>query len=101
MFGQATRSEQPSITLTTPPPVYVDPETLTSGIRPIPMPLPDKMRLQAAANQAKRLYPGPAGEMIARELVAYAEFGFRVGPGSLVGRLVEELLAIPSEARAS
>jgi hypothetical protein len=55
----------------------------------------DKMRLRAAAFRATRLYPGPVGELLARELLSWEEFGYRFGGNQLVTRLVEHVLAAP------
>jgi hypothetical protein len=53
-------------------------------------------RLRAAAAHARRVYPGPVGEVLARELVAYADFGYRGGDDALIPRLARQVLAIPS-----
>jgi hypothetical protein len=45
----------------------------------------------AAAYLATRLYPGPAGEVLAEELNAYAEFGWRFGAQSQKRRLIRWL----------
>lgn len=34
-------------------------------------------RYRAAAGHARRVLPGPVGELVYRELSAYAEFGYR------------------------
>jgi hypothetical protein len=52
----------------------------------------DKMKIRAAAFQAKRQYPGPVGELICKELLDWEDFGFRFGNrGGLIGRLVAEV----------
>jgi hypothetical protein len=55
----------------------------------------ERSRVRAAAHHARRLYPGPLGALIHRELVAYAEFGYRFAVDALVPRLVTEILAAP------
>lgn len=52
----------------------------------------ERSRCLAAARFARRVYPGPLGELVARELTAYAEFGHRFGDG-LIPRLVTAVLA--------
>jgi hypothetical protein len=55
----------------------------------------EKMRIRAAAFRVKRLYPGPAGEMLSRELLTWEEFGYRLGATALVMRLVDHILKAP------
>jgi hypothetical protein len=55
----------------------------------------EKMRLRAAAFRVTRLHPGPVGELVSRELLAWEEFGYRLGGGQLVMRLVDHVLATP------
>jgi len=56
----------------------------------------DRARLRAAAYQAPRLYPeGAVGEILARELHAWEEFGFRFGGGALIEQLIEHLTTAP------
>lgn len=52
------------------------------------------VRFRAAALHARRTYPGPLGELVARELTAYAEFGYRFAADALIPRLATEILAI-------
>ena len=59
------------------------------------IPQHDRCRFRAAAHHARRLYPGCVGELLHRELVAYAEFGHRFGREALVPRLADEILAMP------
>lgn len=57
---------------------------------------PDQQSHYAAAAQfALRRYPGPVGELIHRELVAYAEFGHRFATDALIPRLVVQVLRPP------
>lgn len=50
------------------------------------------LRLQAAARHARIAYPGPVGDLLARELVSYAELGWLV-PDGVIETLVRELEA--------
>jgi hypothetical protein len=58
----------------------------------IPMDHQEKMRLRAAAFRATRLYPGPVGELISRELLSWEEFGYRLGGSRLVMGVVDQVL---------
>jgi hypothetical protein len=62
---------------------------------PAPMDHHEKMRLRAAAFRATRLYPGPVGELVSRELLTWEEFGYRLGGEQLVMRLVDHVLKTP------
>jgi hypothetical protein len=55
----------------------------------------EKMRVRAAAFRATRLYPGPVGELLSRELLTWEEFGYRLGGEQLVMRLVDHVLTAP------
>lgn len=46
---------------------------------PVPINHREKTRLRAAAFRATRLYPGPIGELLSRELLSWEEFGYRFG----------------------
>lgn len=68
-----------------------------------PVPTPtleqhEKSRLRAAARHARRVYPGDVGELLYRELTAYAEFGIRFSVDALVPRLATQILAMPALA---
>ena len=63
---------------------------------PEPMDHHEKMRLRAAAFRATRLYPGPVGELVSRELLTWEEFGYRLGGEQFVMRLVDHVLEAPS-----
>lgn len=75
------------------PPRVPDPTTATNP--PARLEWAETQRCRNAANTARRRYPGPVGELLARELDAFADFGFRVSQGALMQRLVAELLAPP------
>lgn len=59
---------------------------------PTPMDHKDKMRFRAAAHKATRLYPGPVGELLSREILVWEDFGYRLGGSGLILRLVDEIL---------
>ncbi|MBC3189667.1 hypothetical protein H7X46_01125 [Pseudonocardia sp. C8] len=62
----------------------------------------EKMRMRAAAFRATRLYPGPVGELVSRELLTWEEFGYRLGGNRLVMELVDHVLkAQPSPEQTS
>jgi hypothetical protein len=52
-------------------------------------------RLRAAAEHARRALPGPLGELVARELLAHAELGYRGAVDALLPRLACQVLALP------
>ena len=62
---------------------------------PVPMDHHEKMRLRAAAFRVTRLYPGPVGELVSRELLTWEEFGYRLGSQQLVMRIVDHVLTTP------
>lgn len=63
-----------------------------------PMDHHEKARLRAAAFRVTRLYPGPVGEMLSREILTWDEFGYRLGGSQLVMRLVDFVLKAPMPA---
>jgi hypothetical protein len=54
----------------------------------------EKARLRAAARHARRVYPGELGELLFRELTAYAEFGIRFSVDALLPRLATRILTM-------
>jgi hypothetical protein len=50
-----------------------------------------------AALRACTIYPGPVGRLVCRELMAWAQFGSRLGADGLVAQVVREILAEPSD----
>jgi len=49
--------------------------------------------LRTAAQRAQRVYPGAAGEMLCRELLAVADFGYGpIGGQDLITRLTDQIL---------
>lgn len=82
--------------LTTPQPMYHaagTPDEAAPKLHPH-----ERMRLRAAAFQAGRIYPGPVGELISRELLVWEEFGYRLDNSGLVMRLVNHLTTPPAAA---
>jgi len=87
----------------------VQPTTLHQGSVVPTAPAPkiehvDRAKLMTTALRARRVYPGPVGELIARELSSWADMGFRYGGGSTIAKLVAAVLAAPlpeSEAAAA
>ena len=55
-----------------------------------------RTRLRAAAFRARHVYPGPVGELIARELLSWDEFGRRLGGEQMIMTLVEHVLWTPA-----
>ena len=53
-------------------------------------------RIRAAAHHAARAYPGAVGELLARELTAHAEFGYRFTRDGLLTRLAAQVLRTPA-----
>ncbi|MFR9807169.1 hypothetical protein ACL02T_33455 [Pseudonocardia sp. RS010] len=56
------------------------------------MPPDQRVLLRTAAMLAPERYPGPVGELLARELLIWEDFGHRFGAHSLVSRLVAQIL---------
>jgi hypothetical protein len=52
----------------------------------------ERSQVRAAALHARRLYPGAVGDLLYRELCAYADFGYRFGDRALIPRLAAEIL---------
>ncbi len=67
-------------------------ETLT-GLAAGVMDHREKIQLRNAAFRATRLYPGPVGEVLSRELLAWEDFGYRLGGSAPIMRLVDHILA--------
>jgi hypothetical protein len=59
-----------------------------------PMAAHEISRAKAAAEHARRAVAGPLGELAARELTAYAEFGYRGTGDALVPQLARQILAL-------
>src|SRR5690349_11707536 len=70
-------------------------EPIISGDPSGHLALHDLSRIRAAAHHARRAYPGAVGELLARELTAHAEFGYRFTGDGLLTRLAAEVLRTP------
>jgi hypothetical protein len=57
----------------------------------------ERMRLRAAAFRATRVYPGPVGELISRELLSWEEFGYRLGARGMIMGIVDAVMNAPIE----
>lgn len=68
-------------------------------VRPVDMDREEKMRLRAAAFRVTKVYPGPAGQVLARELMAAEEFGYVGHRGSLTWQLADQVLKAPIAGR--
>jgi hypothetical protein len=55
----------------------------------------ERMRIRAAAVRATRVYPGPVGELVARELLTWEEFGHRLGSAGPIMQLVDAVMKHP------
>jgi hypothetical protein len=60
--------------------------------RPVPMDHHEKSRIRAAAFRATRLYPGPVGELVSRELLTWEDLGYRLGGQGIIMPLVDHLM---------
>jgi hypothetical protein len=60
----------------------------------VPLEAHERSRFRAAAHHAGRVLPGSVGELVKRELTAYAEFGYRFDRDPLIARLAKEVLAL-------
>jgi hypothetical protein len=59
----------------------------------------ERSRIRAAARHARRVYPGPVGELLHRELNAYADFGVRFSGDGLIPQLAAHVLRLPLPTR--
>jgi hypothetical protein len=75
------------------------PAEVTARFRELEVRYAETARCRAAALQARLAYPGPLGELVYREIIAFAEFGYRFGDG-VVPRLIDELLDNRPDPRA-
>lgn len=64
----------------------------------------DRARIRAAAFRATRVYPGPVGELVSRELMDFEQWGYRLGSLGPTMRLVAHIekaqLPTPAEPAA-
>jgi hypothetical protein len=52
----------------------------------------ERMQLRAAAFRATRVFPGPVGELVSKDLLAFEDFGYVLGGHGLVARLVAAVM---------
>ncbi len=52
----------------------------------------ERSQYHAAACRASEVYPGALGELVHRELMAFAEFGYRMAGDGFIQRLATEVL---------
>jgi hypothetical protein len=77
------------------PPAHA-PTPATAAAVPAPRLEPhEKLRLRTAAHLAKRLYPGPVGELVARELLTWEDFAHRLDQHGIAARLVQHVMTAP------
>jgi len=77
-----------------------DPTRPADPDRPVVAGTVEKTLYRKAAFHATRLYAGPVGELVSRELLAMHDFGFRVDHSGLGYRLAEHIMAqIPEGER--
>jgi hypothetical protein len=57
----------------------------------------DRQRLRAAAFKATRVYPGPVGDLICRELMTWEEIGVRLGAHRPIMTLVKHIESTPAK----
>lgn len=62
-----------------------------------PMDHHEKMYLRRASFRAAQLYPGPVGLLIGRELMAWEEFGYRLGGTKLIMQLADHVMKTGSK----
>lgn len=86
------------------PPVVVDevlgpsrPAHLAPTAAPGRMEPHEKTRWYAAAQHAVIRYPGPVGGLVASEIRSWADFGYRLGGGSRMLAVVDDLLQPPGQ----
>lgn len=82
--------------VTSPSPTVLRPAERQAEVPELPGPSAEAIeqgRLDAASHYALVAFPGPVGDLIAREIRAYLSFGFRFDAGGLIARLADQVLA--------
>lgn len=74
------------------PHLVLPPRRLPEDMAPVEM--LDRATYRAAAGRALRVLPGPLGLLVARELNAYADFGYRLHVDALIPCLAAHVLAL-------
>jgi hypothetical protein len=82
----------------TPQPFYL--QGPAADVPPEVMAFHERSQLRAAAFYATRVYPGPVGELVSRELLAWEDFGKRLGGHGPIERLAKFVLAQPVQTEA-
>ncbi|WP_214370844.1 hypothetical protein [Pseudonocardia sp. H11422] len=59
----------------------------------------DVVRIRVAAARALQVYPGPVGQLVARELYAYLELGWLLPHDGLAERIIRDVLDSPAPGR--
>lgn len=77
------------------PPATADPTMATAP--PTKLDLHEKSHVSAAAHRAKRLFPGPVGDVLFRELDAWAQWGYRLDQSGLMPRLVAHIMTLEEQ----
>jgi hypothetical protein len=57
----------------------------------------ERQRIRTAAFRATRVYPGPVGELICSEVMAWEEWGYKLGSRSRIMALVEHVESTPTK----
>lgn len=77
-------------------PVFKLPEPIadptSATVAPVRMDQHEKSRVSAASHRARRLFPGVVGEVLYRELDAYAQWAYRLYQSGLMPRLVDHIM---------
>ena len=60
--------------------------------------MPDKMHMRAAAFRATQLYPNIVGEFLGAEILAWEEYGWRLGGHGRVMQLVHHVMTARLDA---
>ena len=79
----------------TPEPVYVTDAPMRIDEKLPAADFDTKQRVRTAAMVAKSRYPGPVGELVCRELLDWAEFGYRLSPAGHIMQLVAHIMDEP------
>lgn len=77
LTGREPKPAPPALKPTVPPPVLT---------------MADRANIQAAIDQAHRLYPKPVATILAAELTAWQAFGYRTSLDGAVQQLIRHLL---------
>ncbi|MCE3552257.1 hypothetical protein LWC33_12405 [Pseudonocardia sp. RS11V-5] len=96
--GESGRDRQRGVLLEPPAgrwttgPIRTRPPWTVRPARPTPLETEDVLRVRRAVSVALDRYPGPVGQLIAAELLDYADQAWRGEPEGLSERLVADLL---------